>query len=219
MTTFYHKLNFDLSQEAKDWVLNRYRERLKVPVWHDFDITQYTPQSQREWQESPVGIELRKFLSIYGADTSFFGISAFISNVNEYYVGNPHIDSTLDKDLNVGRMKTRFNVMVLGNKEDPMLYWPNIDYDDPCLTSNQYEDIDKRKFQYTKSIPGKTKEDRLKFVGSPEFEIKNLLEPSAFIKVDCAHTVNVSPGPRIIVTVALDKTIEELLNCTRITNS
>lgn len=213
MTLLYHKLNFDLSQESKDWVLNRYEKRLKETVWHDFDITQYTtPNSQQEWHQSIVGKEINEFLSTYGLDSSFFGISAFISNVNEHYIGNPHVDSKIDRYLNIYRMKSRLNIMVLGTTEDPMLWWDEIDYDDPRLSEIVYHDIDKNNFLYPKSIPGNTKEDRIKFVGEPTVVANNVVSPSAFLKVDCAHTVNVSPGPRLIVTVALDKTIEEILS-------
>jgi hypothetical protein len=220
MTMLYHKLTFDLSQEAKDWVLNRYESRLKEKVWHDFDVSQYTTKgSQQEWHQSIAGKELNDFLSNYRLDSSYFGISAFISNINETYIGNPHIDSKMDHQLNVYRMKSRLNVMVLGNPEDPMIWWEHIDYDDPVLGNNVYHDIDKTNFVYPKSIPGKTKEDRIAFVGEPSSIVQNVLTPSAFLKVDCAHTVNVSPGPRLIVTVALDKTIEEILNSARVNNT
>jgi len=208
----YHSLNFDVSQESKDWILNRYDDKLSQHVWHDYDISQYLENRQKEWHASILGKEINEFLSTYKLNTSYFGISAFVSNANEYYLGNPHVDSKLDKNLNLFRIKTRFNVMILGNPKDPMIWWDSIDYDDSRLTTEEYNYWDNQYFKYTKSIPGKTKEERLQFVGQTNLVVENVLTPSAFIKTDCAHTVNVSPGPRLILSVALDKSIEEILS-------
>ena len=51
---------------------------------------------------------------------------------------------------------------------------------------------------------------RWKWLGEPTHCEDRLLAPSAFVRTNCPHTVSVSPGPRIIVTVAFDKTIEEI---------
>jgi hypothetical protein len=213
MTKFYHPVDFDLSAEAKQWVINRYAEKFKEPFYHDADVAQiFSEEFQKEWRASPLGQEIQVFLDQYGLDTSFFGITAFVHNQNEFYLGNPHVDSVVDKDLNFKRLKTRLNIMVLGNPEDPMEWWDWLDFDDDRYVSADYRTIDGMPFTYPKSIPGDTKEDKFKFLGKPTLSVKNALAPSAFVKTDCVHNVSLSPGPRIIVTVCFDKTIEEILS-------
>jgi len=62
----------------------------------------------------------------------------------------------------------------------------------------------------SRSVPGATPDIRWTLLGKPDAEIRNLYNPSAFVRTNCAHTVSVSPGPRLIVTVALDKNIQEI---------
>lgn len=213
MSLFYHKLDFGLSQQAKDWVLDRYSPHLHKQTYHDADITQViSKEYQQQWHEGPVGKEVLEFLKQYNLDTSFFGITAFIHNVNEPYLGNPHVDSVFDKNLNFTRMKTRLNIMVLGNPEDKMEWWDWMDFDDDRYVSADYTTINGIPFTYPKSIPGATKEEKFKFLGEPTLAVGNVLTPSAFVKADCVHNVSLSPGPRLIVTVSFDKTIEEILS-------
>ena len=56
-----------------------------------------------------------------------------------------------------------------------------------------------------------TMEERWQCLGTPTEIKSNLLVPSAFVKTDCAHTVSVSAGPRLIVTVAIDKPLHEII--------
>ena len=60
-------------------------------------------------------------------------------------------------------------------------------------------------------IPGSNPDERWDYLGTPNTTKSNLLIPSAFVQTDCAHAVILSPEPRLIVTVALDKTIEEII--------
>jgi hypothetical protein len=213
MTKFYHPLDFALSDIAKKWVIDRYADKFKTEFYHDADVTQvFSEQAQQEWRSSPLGLEVQEFLDQYGLDTRFFGITAFVHNNSEPYPGNPHVDSVVDQDMNFTRLKTRLNIMVLGNPEDPMEWWDWMDFDDDRYVSADYTTIDAIPFTYPKSIPGATKQDKFKFLGAPTLSVKNALAPSSFVKTDCVHNVSLSPGPRLIVTVCFDKTIDEILS-------
>jgi hypothetical protein len=228
MTTekFYHTLDFDLSPEAKKWVLDKYHEKFKEKFFHHDDTMElFSKQAQDEWHSSIVGAEIIDFLKTYGCDTSMAGITTFICNRDEYYVGNPHID-ILCKSL-INRVwgtdyktekviKTRLNIMVLGNPEDEMIWWEQFHYGNPLLADVDYLDLSTGLPFTCRNVPGKDKADRLKFVGEPSHIARNILTPSGFVKTDCTHTVNCSPTPRLIVTVPLDKSIEELLSFTNV---
>jgi hypothetical protein len=221
-TKYYHKLDFDLSPEAKQWVIDRYESKFKNKFYHHDDTAEvFSPQFQDEWHASPVGIEVLNFLKMYGCDTSLMGITTFICNRDEYYPGNPHMD-ILCKDLinkATGALrreekviKTRLNIMVLGNPQDEMWWWRDLHYGNPLLADVDYLDLSTNLPFTCRNIPGKTKEDRLKLAGTPSCIAGNILTPSAFVKTDCVHTVNCSPTPRVIVTIPLDKSIDELLS-------
>jgi len=214
MSKFYHKLDFDLSPVARQWVIDRYASRFKEYFWHDADMTQvFDKIAQAEWITGPVGQELIPFLATYGCDTGFQGISAFISNTQEDYPGNPHLDIKVGEDLSQDIIKSRINIMILGDPNDEMVWWDWLSYGDTRLREAEYTTFlfdQERKFKCV-NVPGDTKLERLEFLGEPTHRERNLLTPSAFVRTDCAHTANVSAGPRLIVTVPLDKTIEELL--------
>jgi len=208
MPVFYHKLDFDLSPTAKQWVLDRYKDRFNEAFYHDLDVSQLVSAENRQaWDQSPAGAEIKEFLSQFGCDTKFYSIVPFISNTKEFYVGNPHIDLRYDNTS----IKSRLNIMVLGNPEDEMVWWDWLCYGDERLVEEEYENITGETRTW-KNVPGNTKDDRLAFLGEPTVRVKNVLTPSAFVKTNCAHTVNISPVPRLIVSVALSKSIEEVLD-------
>jgi hypothetical protein len=209
---FYHSLKFNFSMEARNWVLDRYAGRLEGNIGHDTDLTQYTPSAQAEWQNSIVARELNDYLSQYGVDTSYNGINVFLCTLGN---PDPHIDTKSDYEGNVYRIRTRFNVMLLGNPHDPLAWWDNFEYDDPRIEETKFIGPDGREY-INKSVPGRDTQGRYAFLGAPTCTARDIYTPSAFVRTDCAHTVHFIPGPRLIVTVALDKTIEELLDCARI---
>jgi hypothetical protein len=217
MTIFYHKLDFDLSQEAKQWVIDLYREKFKTTFYHDCDTSQIADEVlQQQWQQGPVGRELLPFLATYGLDASYYGITTFISNTAEPYPGNPHIDFKFNREMVQSPIKSRINIMILGNPDDEMVWWDWLGCDDTRLSEAEYtSDITGQTFT-CRNVPGDSKPERLKYVGEPTHRAGRLLSPSAFIKTDCAHTANLSTGPRLLVTVAFGKTIEEILSLNNI---
>jgi hypothetical protein len=207
--TFFYKTSFNFSAQAKYWIINRYRDRFNNKFFHDLDITQYDQQSQTEWQQSIAGQELADFLSLYNCDASYYGIATFISNDSAKVFSNPHMDTKFSKG-NSYRIKSRFNVMVLGNPDDPMVWWNHMTYGDSRMPETEFTSITGTKYT-SKSIPGNNAEERWNYLGTPSATESGLLTPSAFVQTDCAHAVILSPEPRLIVTVALDKTIEEIV--------
>jgi hypothetical protein len=210
MNKFYHKTTFDFSNSAKKWILDRYNDRFDHAFFHDLDITQYAGDCQKEWHDSLPGQELHNFLSTYNCDYSYYGIGVFISNTEILVRGNPHIDAKFSQG-NIYKIKSRFNVMVLGEPSDPMVWWDHMTWGDTRLQDYSFTSITGFKYN-SKGIPGNTPDERFNFLGEPTDCAINLLTPSAFVRTDCAHTVYTSGQPRLIVTAALDKTLEEILS-------
>jgi hypothetical protein len=199
---FYHQTEFDFSKEAKDWILEQYVKRFSQEFYHDLDVYR--------WPNSLASKELKSFLEQYKCNTYYYGISAFVSNNNNFFIGNPHIDTKFDRLGNSSQIKTRFNILVQGDPQDEMFWWQDWQYGDSRLVDNTFKSLNG--ISYTsKSVPGDTVESRWQLLGIPTKIKSNLLTPSAFVRTDCAHTVSVSPGPRLIVTVAIDKALEEII--------
>jgi hypothetical protein len=205
---YYHSTTFNFSMEARNWVLDRYAGRLDGLIGHDTDLTQYTPQAQAEWANSIVARELNQFLAQFGVDTGYNGINVFLCTLGN---PDPHIDTKSDYEGHVYKIKTRFNTMVLGNPHDPLAWWGSFTYDDPRIEETKFLAPNGREYT-NKSVPGDDTQGRYEFLGAPDYVARDIYTPSAFVRTDCAHTVHFTPGPRLIVTVALDKTIEELLD-------
>lgn len=210
MTTFFHKTTFDFSQKAKDWILDRYAGRFDRAFNHNLDSTQGTLQGQREWYNSIAGRELIEFLAQYNCNVSYFGISAHISNQPSNAMCNPHIDFVTNQQGVRNLISSRFNVLVLGNPLDTMHWWPEVLPDHPALV-----DISRKNnqtgFEFkTKVVPGDTIPDRINFLGTAPIIEANVASPSAFVKTDCVHSISLSPGPRLVVTVAFNKSVDEI---------
>ena len=181
---------------------------------HDLDINQYVGDIQTEWYYSIVGHELNTYLKQYKCDTSYYGITTFISNTTETYLGNPHVDTRFDIHHNPSTIKSRLNVLILGNPLDNMFWWDTMRYGDEQMVDSSYVDINGIEY-VSKSVPGNTMRERWDYLGEPTMTANNILMPSAFVKTDCVHTVTCSAGPRLIVTVALNKSIKELADVTQ----
>jgi len=208
MSNFYHKTEFKFSNAAITWILHRYQHRYNDIFFHDLDITQSDSKSQAEWHSNLPGRELRSFLLNYNCDTSYYGINVFLSNTKELVRGNPHIDAKFSNG-DIFKIKSRFNVMVLGNPKDNMVWWDTMRWGDERLIDHPFTTITGKSY-VSKAIPGTTPDERWEYLGKPTEEVTNLLTPSAFVRTDCAHTIYTSGQPRLIVTVALDKTLEEI---------
>ena len=198
---YFHSTPFEFSPTARLWILDWYEGKFETSFGHNVDFTLYNDHAQHAWQQSPVGQELNAYLKAYGADTSYYGINAFVCNL-----GNPppHVDTKVDENLKLCKIKSRFNVMILGDPQDPLTWW-DVDYDECADSTFQAPDGN--------YYPTKTTPDSLP---DPVLSVANVYTPSAFVKTDAVHSVAFTPGPRLIVTVALDRTIEELLDCARI---
>ena len=208
MDKFYHSCDFDFSPEAKQWILARYSSRFDQDFFHDFDITQLNTASQDDWQSSVVGGELNRYLATWGCDTRYYGIGVFVSNTGGRYWSNPHCDIRF-KNGTQSEIKTRFNVMILGDSEDDMVWWPEFRYGDQRFVEQQFTALTGK--QYTsRAVPGNTVAERWQWLGEPAVVEKNILTPSAFVRTDCVHAVILSPVPRLIVTVAIDRDLNEL---------
>jgi hypothetical protein len=210
MNTFYHKTAFKFSNAAITWILQRYQHRYNDIFFHDLDITQSDTKSQSEWYTSLPGRELRAFLLEYNCDTNYYGINVFLSNTRELVKGNPHIDAKFSNG-DIFKIKSRFNVMVLGNLDDPMFWWDHMRWGDTRLIDHPFTTITGKSY-ISKAIPGTNPDERWQYLGDPAECVVNLLNPSAFVRTDCAHAIYTSGQPRLVVTVALDKTLEEILH-------
>lgn len=208
MNKFYTSSNFKFSPAANQWVLDRYRLRFDQNFFHDLDITQLDINSQQEWKTSIAGTEIIEYLQSIGCDSDYYGIGVFISNSDQMINSNPHCDVRF-KNKTQSKIKTRFNVMVLGNKDDEMVWWPEYVYGDTRFTESHFTSLTGQ--QYTSwCIPGNNSSERWQWLGPPVVRSTPLMNTSALVKTDCVHAVVISPGPRLVVTVAIDKDLEQI---------
>lgn len=200
----YHQTDFDFTEKTKSLIKQKFEN-----LWiKNFDHDAEYVVLRNIFNISSIGKELRSFLKIYNIDLNYAGINTFISNTKTYTKTNPHID-VLHKD-NLLPIKSRFNIMISGNPNDPMIWWKNFTFGNPnhikqkfACFGNLYESL---------GVPGKSIEERLEYLGPPDSIKHNLLTPSAFVNTFSAHALEISPGPRLIISVPIDKHIYEYCN-------
>jgi len=201
----FHKTDFDFSQEAKDWILNRYKNHFNENFYHNLDWDQR--KLQHEWREVSAGQELLNYLSQYNCDTSNLIITAHLANLENQGYGRPHVDNENHKIL-----KSRFNILIKGNPEDPMHWWTDFHHTDKRLYSITQVST-RTGLPFTGlTMPGTTVAEKMEYLGPATAAESNLLTPSAFVRTDYVHTVHLSPGPRLVITVGFEKSIEDLIN-------
>lgn len=206
----FHQTNFNFSPESKNLILRFFQKKFEVEFEHDLDPTS-GPEMNNLWSIGLPGKELRSFFKNYKINLSLCRLDAFISNSQHWYQGNPHIDVNHKSSSHSEIIKTRFNVLVLGNAEDSMFWWPNFKWPDEKLARYNFSNSSGIIYE-SWAVPGETLIDRWNYLGNSYVEKKNLLTPSAFVRTDCIHTVHVSPGPRLIITVSIDQTLEDILS-------
>lgn len=162
------------------------------------------------WQIGLPGKELRSFFQNYKINLNSCRLDAFVSNSESWYCGNPHIDIDHKSSDQYSIIKTRFNILVLGNSEDSMFWWPDHRWPYDKLVKTNFSSMNGTDY-ISWAVPGQTEEQRWDYLGNNYIEKKNLLTPSAFVRTDCVHTVHVSPGPRLIITVSIDQDLGDVI--------
>ena len=198
---YYFQTDFDLTEKTKSLVKQKFAKIWNTNFEHDAEYL-----ILRDIFSIPtIGKELRSFLKVYNLDLQYAGVNTFVSNTKTYTKTNPHIDILHKKTLLP--IKSRFNIMILGDPNDPMLWWKSFTFGNPNHTKhkftyfgNEYESL---------GVPGNTIEERLKYLGQPDIIKHNLLTPSAFINTFSAHALEISPGPRLILSIPIDKHIHQ----------
>jgi hypothetical protein len=201
---FYYQTDFDFSPSAKQYIKNIYKHKFNQNYYHDLESEKLISPI------SPPGREIVKFLSKYNLNINYQGIMAFTSNSGVWFEGNPHVDIIRINGEQVP-IRTRFNIMIEGNIDDTMYWWKDINWGSDQLIQNQF--TLKSGITYNSySIPGDSPMERWDYMGEPSDKKDKLLTPSAFVRTDCTHTVNVSPGPRLIITVAFAETFDDIVS-------
>ena len=195
---FYYQTDFDFSPTAKQYIKNIYKHKFNQNYYHDIDSEKLI---------SPLslpGREIVKFLSKYNLNINYQGITAFT------FEGNPHVDIMRINGEQVP-IRTRFNIMIEGTIDDTMYWWKDISWGSDQLIQNQFT-LRSGITYNSYSIPGDSPKERWDYMGEPSDKKDKLLTPSAFVRTDCTHTVNVSPGPRLIISVAFAETFDDIVN-------
>lgn len=201
---FYYQTNFDFSDAAKQYIKYIYRLKFEKKYQHDLELDNLILPI------SLPGREIIKFLSIYNLNINYQGISAFTSNSDIWFEGNPHVDVTrIEKEY--APIRSRFNILVEGNPHDAMYWWNDIQWGSDNLVKNQYMTNAGSRHE-SWGIQGNSPKERWEYMGNPSEKKENLLTPSSFVRTDCVHTVNVSSGPRLIISVAFDETFEDIVS-------
>jgi len=202
---FYRKTDFEFSKQSKDLIVSLFSDRWKESFPHDVE---YGSLKALGSDTNTIYEELNLFLLGYNLNCSYAGISIFLSNLREKTKTNPHID-ILHKNKERLPISARFNIMILGNPNDPMFWWNKMKFGDPDHIENTFTYFGKP--YRSLGIPGNTVEERWNYLGEPTEIKNNLLTPSSFVNTINAHALELSPGPRLIVSVPFDKNIEDIV--------
>lgn len=202
----YYQTDFEFSTSAKNWALAQYKDVWNNYFSHDarYNIV------QNMWQLSQIGKELKSYLKNYNLNCSYAGINIFLSNFPCQVKTNPHVD-ILHVNGNQLPIKSRFNVMILGNVEDPMVWWDHFKYGNPNHLPKTFVNTLGHSYN-SLAVPGETIEERWNYLGSPSTIKGKLLITGSFVNTFSAHALEISAGPRLIVSVAIDQYLEDIID-------
>jgi hypothetical protein len=199
----YYQTNFTLSARGNNFIINLYKNFFQKNFEHDADYNTI----RNVWKISPIFNELKLFLETYNIDLNKCFVNTFVSNTLQSTKTNPHVDV-----LNNGKLepvKTRFNILIIGNPFDPMIWWDKFEFGNQIYKTRDFH-VGNQTYK-SLVVPGDSVDDRLKFLGSPSVVKHNLLTPSSFVNTFVAHALEISPGPRLVLSVGIDKEIDKII--------
>jgi len=200
---FYIKSTFKFSKQASQYIINFY-----LKVFENYFIHDLMDNLPRNFFITPPGKELREYFLKLNIIDKIDKVQVFVSNSKNWYKGNPHLDLTWNNPPKI--IKSRFNILILGDPFDKMHWWGHMNTIDQ-LTIQEFTYLNGSKYK-SYAVPGTTVENRWEYLAEPTLSVANLILGSAFVKTNCVHTVNVSPGPRLILTVLLKDSIENIFD-------
>lgn len=199
----YHQTEFYLSTQSCNFVKNLYTNIFRKNFEHDADYNTLA----NIWKISPLVKDLQPFLQKFNIDLYSCTVNTFVSNTSKYTKTNPHVD--VSNDGSISPIKTRFNILILGNTYDPMLWWNDYKFGHVIYETKNFI-VGKHTYQ-SLTIPGNSVEDRLNLLGQADLIKHDLLLPSAFVNTFVAHALEISSGPRLVLSVGIDKHINEII--------
>jgi hypothetical protein len=223
----YHHSDFKFSDEALAWILKTYYEPFKdVFVPYDkYATTEAETKLFRKkisWEGTIALQEMRNYLSTWGIDPNYVGTpecgpDVFLFNSKEFsQQGFPHIDGYKWDDQDPNKrlpVLTRFNVVVKYNPDDPMHWWEEVSPGHPLVGAVEHTGKwGEKNFQHL-AITGKDGAEKWKNLGTPSTTKEGLYKNhcAAFLRTDCAHSVDITqPGFRLVIATALNLTLEQL---------
>jgi hypothetical protein len=197
---YYRQTSFDISDRTKFVILKTFENIWNSRFDHDIEY-QFT---NKVLLRTNLALEISKFLQLYKLDFQYAGIQFFTSNLTESENTNPHVDVLHRQGLLP--IRSRFNILVLGNPSDPMVWWNNVKWGDSSLQKTEVS------YKGTKYYSYAIKGENVLDLGPPSFIKQNLLMPSAFVSTHYAHALNLSKGPRLVISVPLEKEISDYIN-------
>ena len=216
MSTPFIKSDFKFSQESLDWIKNTFDCVQNINEWHDLFRTEVSERKlgrKISFEGSPVLEEIKNYLKKFGIDESHYndinGPDVFISNKPHPTPHFPHFD-TATKIRGpqywggVKLVKSRFNVCIIYDPNDDMWWWEDVVPGHPLVMQDRRQAV---------GLKGLSAQERVAHLGEPTSKADMLYGDtcSAFVRTDCAHSFTIKkPGVRLVVTVALDKSIDEL---------
>lgn len=198
---YYLQTDFNISDKTRDIIIKIFENNWSNSFEHDTEF-KFT---NKVLNRTNLAFEILKFLKIYNLDLSYAGIQFFTSNSMTASNTNPHVDVLHRRGLNP--IRSRFNIMVLGNPYDPMVWWDTVKWGDNTLQKTEFSYKGNKHLSY--SIVGENALERWRNLGPPSLIKHNLLVPSAFVSTHFVHALNLSKGPRLIISVPFEKEISD----------
>lgn len=203
MTQCWHSSDFDFGPTARSRILELGKGLFDQQLSHDLIVYNYYPRLAL----TAVGQELRKYLKGHGC--SITRVQMFASNVDHTVDINPHVDVD-HRPQGFYEIPTRFNVMLLGSSSDPYSWWTDWRFNDPRLTVQEFGS-DQSRYK-SLAVPGHDPEQRLAHLGPTTVTADSVLTPSAWVRTNCVHSVRVSAGPRLVLSVIIDRDLDSIFN-------
>jgi hypothetical protein len=219
----YLQTDFKFSDEAFNWIVKSYSfindKRIGHNLYRSFELSKHFNESVI-WKNTLAFNEVMSYLTQYGIDPTLYGDTVngpdvFISNRSASSGHYPHIDQTRNFNTNtpgyVFPVKTRFNIPIYHNPDEDMYWWDEVTPGHKLVGPVKVNE----NFTQLLGIRGLDCEEKLKNLGPPTSINRGIFKnhTSAFVRTDCAHSISAKQsGVRLIVTLALDYSINELLS-------
>jgi hypothetical protein len=209
MSTYFNNIPLEFDSNLQNWMNDNLYQLTEYHNLHS-PINSIVCRLHQH-NESPVAVHIRNTLKLHGLTGTNFEVFTYKTFLEPNLDGGyPHIDFANNKPVSA-----RLNFLLEG-KNDKMYWWPHTVDSNVVLQKDIKTDGNNRRLRgyLVDDISNLPRKEMYNQLGKPVTVCENLynINHAAIVRTDILHAVTWSGGPRLILSMQILESWEEISN-------